>query len=163
MLAAATEKAGPEGAAAKKLARGQAGRARLPGSAVLPVQALERADMPALVGMLAEDVAWAMPPLPTWYQGREAVAEFLTHVGFNERWRHVPTRANGQLALGCYTSDPLTGRWVPSALDLLRLEGDSVAESDYFITSELLRRWGSDGTFVGAEVFPLFGLPAELQ
>jgi RNA polymerase sigma-70 factor (ECF subfamily) len=127
------------------------------------VAALERADMPALVGMLAEDVAWAMPPLPTWYQGREAVAEFLTHVGFNERWRHVPTRANGQLALGCYTSDPLTGRWVPSALDLLRLEGDSVAESDYFITSELLRRWGSDGTFVGAEVFPLFGLPAELQ
>ncbi len=127
------------------------------------VAALERADTPALVRMLAEDVAWAMPPLPTWYRGREAVAEFLTHVGFNERWRHVPTRANGQLALGCYTLDPVTGRWVASALDLLRLEDDKVAESDYFITSELLRRWGSGGGLVGAEVFPLFGLPAELH
>jgi RNA polymerase sigma-70 factor (ECF subfamily) len=127
------------------------------------VAALERADTPALVGMLAEDVAWAMPPLPTWYQGREAVGEFLTQVGFNERWRHLQTRANGQLALGCYTLDPVTGRWVASALDLLRLEGDKIAESDYFLTNELLRRWGSEGALVGAELFPLFGLPAELE
>ncbi len=127
------------------------------------VDAIERADAPALVGMLTEQVVWAMPPLPTWYRGREAVSGFLVEVGFNERWRHLPARANGQLALGCDTLDPLTGRWVASALDLLRLEGDQVAESDYFLTSELLRRWGADGSFVGAEVFPRFGLPAELE
>jgi RNA polymerase sigma-70 factor (ECF subfamily) len=127
------------------------------------VDALERADTPALVGMLAEDVAWAMPPLAGWYRGRDAVAGFLTHFGFNERWRHVPTRANGQVALGCYTLGPAGGRWVPSAINIVRLEGDRVAESDYFLTAELLRRWGADGTFVGAEVFPLFGLPATLD
>ena len=127
------------------------------------VAALERADTAALVTMLSEDVAWAMPPLPTWYRVRDAVAEFLSQVGFNERWRHLQTRANGQLALGCYTLDPVTGRWVASALDLLRIEGDKVAESDYFLTRELLRRWGSDGALVGAEFFPLFGLPAELR
>jgi RNA polymerase sigma-70 factor (ECF subfamily) len=127
------------------------------------VGALERADTAALVEMLTEDVVWAMPPLPTWYQGQEGVAEFLAHVGFNERWRHLQTRANGQLALGCYTLDPATGRWVASALDLIRIEGDKVAESDYFLTAELLRRWGSDGGLVGAQLFPLFGLPAELQ
>ena len=127
------------------------------------VDAIERADAPALVAMLTEQVVWAMPPLPTWYRGREAVSGFLAQFGFNERWRHLPARANGQLALGCYTLDPLTGRWVASALDLLRLEGDRVAESDYFLTSELLRRWGADSSFVGAEVFPRFGLPAELE
>jgi RNA polymerase sigma-70 factor (ECF subfamily) len=134
------------------------------------VDALERSDAPALVGMLAHDVAWAMPPLPGWYRGREAVAEFLAHFGFKERWRHLPTRANGQLALACYTLDPATGLWVPSALDLIRLEGNQVAESDYFLTAELLRRWagddafaGADSALVGAEFFPLFGLPAALE
>ena len=123
------------------------------------VDAIERADAPALVGMLTEQVAWAMPPLPTWYSGRDAVSGFLAELGFNERWRHLPARANGQLALGCYTVDPLTGRWVASALDLLRLEGDRVAESDYFLTSELMRRWGADSNFVGAELFPGSGCP----
>ncbi|HTW07964.1 MAG TPA: RNA polymerase subunit sigma-70 [Acidimicrobiales bacterium] len=127
------------------------------------VDALERADTPALVGMLAHDVALAMPPLPGWYRGREAVAEFLTRFGFNERWRHLPTHANGQLALGCYTLDRAEAPWVPSAINLVRLEGDKVAESNYFLTTELLRRWGADGAFMGAEVFPLFGLPVELR
>jgi RNA polymerase sigma-70 factor, ECF subfamily len=127
------------------------------------VDAIERADADSLVKMLTEQVAWAMPLLPTWYRGREAVFGFLTHVGFNERWRHLPTRANGQLALGYYTLDPSSGRWVASALDLLRLEGEQVAESDYFLTAELLRRWGADNAFVGAQVFPRFGLPATLE
>lgn len=126
------------------------------------VDALERADAPALARLLTEDATWAMPPLPGWYRGREAIAEFLTNFGFNEHWRHVPAHANGQLALGCYTLDPAKGSYVASALDVLRLDGGQVAGSDYFLTAELLRRWGADSTYVGADVFPLFGLPAEL-
>src|SRR5207247_1664192 len=41
------------------------------------VAAWERADVDAVVAMLADDPAMTMPPLPTWYQGREAVATFL--------------------------------------------------------------------------------------
>src|SRR5918999_1710476 len=41
------------------------------------VDAFERADVDALVEMLAADGAFSMPPLPTWYRGREAVAAFL--------------------------------------------------------------------------------------
>jgi RNA polymerase sigma-70 factor, ECF subfamily len=126
------------------------------------VDAIERADTAALVGMLAQEVVWAMPPLPTWYRGRDAVSGFLARLGFNERWRHLPARANGQLALGCYTLDPATGRWVASALDVLRLEGDRVAEPDYFLTAELLQRWGAGSSQAGSEVFPRFGLPADL-
>jgi RNA polymerase sigma-70 factor, ECF subfamily len=76
------------------------------------VDALERADTSTLVGLLAQDAVWAMPPLPSWYRGPAAIGEFLTNFGFRERWRHRPARANGQLALGCYTVDPATGTWV---------------------------------------------------
>jgi RNA polymerase sigma-70 factor (ECF subfamily) len=127
------------------------------------VNAIEQADAPALVSLLTEGATWAMPPLQAWYHGRTAIGEFLAHYGFNERWRHLPASANGQLALACYTLDTATGRFVASAINVLRLEGDQVAESDYFLTAELLRRWGSDGTYVGAEVFPRFGLPTELD
>ena len=41
------------------------------------VDAFERADVDAVVEMLAADGAFTMPPLPTWYRGREAVAAFL--------------------------------------------------------------------------------------
>src|ERR671911_577557 len=71
------------------------------------VDAFERADVDAVVEMLAADGAFTMPPLPTWYRGREAVAAFLKgHVLASEnRWRLVPVRANGQLAFGNYRLD----------------------------------------------------------
>lgn len=126
------------------------------------VDALERADTAALVGLLTKDAAWTMPPLPSWYRGPAAIGEFLTGFGFNERWRHRPARANGQLALGCYTVDPAAGIWVPSALAVLSLQGGRIAEVDYFLTAELLGRWGDDSSIDGAEMFARFGLPAAI-
>jgi RNA polymerase sigma-70 factor, ECF subfamily len=128
--------------------------------------AIERADAPALVRLLTEDAILAMPPLPGWYYGQAAIKQFVSHYGLNERWRHLPTFANGQLALGCYTLDTESGCYVASALDVLRLEGEQVAESVYFLTAEILRRWGADeapSTLVGAGLFPRFGLPATLD
>jgi hypothetical protein len=94
------------------------------------VDALERADPGSLVGLLTQDAAWTMPPLPSWYRGSAAIGGFLAGFGFNERWRHLPTWANGQLALGCYTVDPVAGSWVPSALAVLSLQGERIAEVD---------------------------------
>ena len=127
------------------------------------VDALERADTGALVGLLTQDATWAMPPLPSWYRGPAAIGEFLTTFGFNERWRHRPTGANGQLALGCYTIDPATGTWVASALAVLSLRGERIAEVDYFLTAELLSRWGDDSSIDSAEMFARFGLPATIR
>ena len=126
------------------------------------VDALERADVDSLVALLTEDATWAMPPLPGWYRGPAAIGEFLASFAFNERWRHRPGRANGQLALGCYTVDPATGAWVASALMVLSLRGERIAGADYFLTAELLRRWGGDSPADGAAMFARFGLPATI-
>jgi RNA polymerase sigma-70 factor (TIGR02960 family) len=65
--------------------------------------AFERADIPALVGLLRADVELEMPPTPAWFAGRDAVVGFLaTRLSHSGTWRMVPTRANGQLALVMY-------------------------------------------------------------
>jgi RNA polymerase sigma-70 factor (ECF subfamily) len=64
------------------------------------VDAWERNDVDALAALLAEDVALTMPPIPTWFRGRDVVAAFLRDrpLADRHRWRVVPTRANGQPA-----------------------------------------------------------------
>ena len=46
--------------------------------------------------------------------------------------RYVPTRANGQLALGVYRMEAETGDYVPIALDVLTLRARSVAAVTVF-------------------------------
>src|SRR5260370_13022246 len=56
------------------------------------VDALERADVGSLVGLLTEDATWAMPPLASWYRGPAAIGEYRPPLGVNERWRRRPGR-----------------------------------------------------------------------
>src|SRR3954465_14507726 len=62
------------------------------------VDAWERADVDAVVGMLTEDAAFTMPPLRSWFGGREDIATFLqlSPLGGDWRWRPVYVQANGQ-------------------------------------------------------------------
>ena len=59
------------------------------------VTAWERADVPALLQLLAEDARFTMPPLPAWFAGRGDIGRFLTERMFATPWRLVPTGANG--------------------------------------------------------------------
>jgi RNA polymerase sigma-70 factor (ECF subfamily) len=111
------------------------------------MDALDRADVDAVVGLLTEDATWSMPPMASWYGGYDAIAGFLTTGPFRERWRHVPTHASGQPAVGCYLWDTQAGGYVASVLDVLTLRGARVAA----VTS-----------FVDREAFARFGLPDEL-
>jgi RNA polymerase sigma-70 factor (ECF subfamily) len=45
-----------------------------------------------------------MPPIPAWFQGREAIAMLLRTRVFTpgRQWRLLPTRANGSPAFGLY-------------------------------------------------------------
>ena len=85
-----------------------------------------------------------MPPLPTWYRGLEAIAGFLTGWPLRQRWRRLPARANGQLAIGCYLWESEAGRYRARVLDVLTVRGARIEAVTGFVTPE---------------VFPRFGLP----
>jgi RNA polymerase sigma-70 factor (ECF subfamily) len=114
------------------------------------VNAFERNDVDAVVDMLAVDGAFTMPPVPTWYRGREAVAAFLSdHVlAGDKRWRLITARANGQLAFGNYRWDEARSIFEPRSLSVLTLGREGIAE----IT-----------TFLGPEMMPRFGLPDQIE
>jgi RNA polymerase sigma-70 factor (ECF subfamily) len=60
-------------------------------------------DVEALMGTLREDALLQMPPFPQWFLGRDAIGEFLmTAFARGGSFRCIPTRANGQLAVGVY-------------------------------------------------------------
>lgn len=122
-------------------------------------QALQDGDVDALVGMLTEDAAWSMPPVTGWFRGHEAVAAFLSDYPLRERWRHVPTRANGQLAVGCYMWNEDTGRYDAAVLDVLTLRGAQIEAVTGFLAPWVTRRFGEAPELMSAEVFRRFGLP----
>jgi RNA polymerase sigma-70 factor (ECF subfamily) len=113
------------------------------------MEAWERHDTSQLVTLLREDVRMAMPPHPTWYEGREAVAAFLAGVAFapgSEAHRFVPTRANRRPAFGVYRGDGADAR--PFAIHVVGVESGLITAMDFFLYPEL---------------FPAFGLPDRLQ
>ena len=99
------------------------------------MDAMQRGDVDAVVGMLAEDAAWSMPPLAAWFRGHEALRGFLDFgpLSGDWRWRHLPTRVNGQAAVGTYCWYDPDQRYRPFALDVLTLEGEQVKEVTSFI------------------------------
>jgi len=126
-------------------------------------QAIENGDIDGLLSMLTEEATWTMPPLATWYRGREAIAEFHYRYVSSQHWRHLTTRASGQLAVGCYTLDDHRRRYVASVLDVLTLDGGRIAQVTGFITAEPLGHSGhEEHRFAGAETFLRYGLPTEL-
>ena len=58
------------------------------------------------------------------------------------RWRHLPARASGQPAVGCYRWDAEKGSYVASVLDVLTLHGARIAEVTGFVTPEVFRSFG---------------------
>jgi RNA polymerase sigma-70 factor (ECF subfamily) len=70
--------------------------------------AIENADASALAQLLREDVALEMPPLLTWFTGRQAVVSFVASYLLTEpgRLRVVPVMTNGQLAVAIYEREP---------------------------------------------------------
>jgi RNA polymerase sigma-70 factor, ECF subfamily len=108
------------------------------------MDAFERNDVDAVVTMLTEDATIAMPPTPTWYRGRDAIAAFYAAqpMAAGVRWRHIPTRANGQLAIGCYLWDEQERAYKAHTLDVLTLRGDRIAGVTAFIGGGFLRDLG---------------------
>jgi RNA polymerase sigma-70 factor (ECF subfamily) len=108
------------------------------------IAAWERNDVDALVSMLAEDARMTMPPLPSWYSGRDQVAAFLRGNALADikRWHLIPTSANGQPALAGYLWDEQTEAFMPYCLYVLTLREGKIEEITAFVTPEALQRFG---------------------
>jgi RNA polymerase sigma-70 factor, ECF subfamily len=100
------------------------------------VDAWQRGDVEAVVGMLTEDATFAMPPLQTYFQGREAIEVFLAGWPLSGlwRWRPIQVRANGQVALAFYSWDDDEQAYLPFALNVLTLRGRQISDVTAFIT-----------------------------
>lgn len=86
--------------------------------------------------MLTEDATWSMPPLPTWYRGLEAIRAFLTEWPLNLRWRRLPVRANGQLAVAGYLWGERERRYEAYGLEVLALRGAQIEAVTSFLTPD---------------------------
>jgi RNA polymerase sigma-70 factor, ECF subfamily len=100
------------------------------------VAAWEAGDANAILALLTDDATFAMPPDPTWYSGRDAIAAFLPKGPLRDRWRFIPARVNGQLAFATYNWDAERGLYVAHAVDVLALEGARVKEITAFLTPD---------------------------
>ena len=110
--------------------------------------ALERADLQALVGLLAEDVRVSMPPAMLEYRGIDLARQFFAAATLRpgRSYRVVPTRANGQPAFGLYMADPHTGVYRAYGLHVVTIADDRITAVTGF----------------HASVMPRFGLPRTL-
>jgi RNA polymerase sigma-70 factor (ECF subfamily) len=106
--------------------------------------AWEQNDVDAVVSMLAEDARIVMPPLPSWYSGRDQVAAFLRDYPLrgDRPWKMVPTSANGQPALATYVWNEQTSAFTPHSISVLTLRGSQIEEIMAFMDPELLEPFG---------------------
>jgi len=107
------------------------------------VAAFEKADMTALTELLHDDAVLEMPPLPTWFAGRDVVLAFLGArvLGQPGDFRLIPTAANGQPALAGYLRDH-EGVYRAHAVQVLTLAGSRVARIVSFNDPALVTTFG---------------------
>ncbi|WP_307793841.1 sigma-70 family RNA polymerase sigma factor [Actinotalea soli] len=112
------------------------------------MSAMEAGDAGALVALLTEDVTWSMPPLPHWYRGQEAVMNFARALPLSTcgQWRHLPTTANGQLAVVSYLS-PDGGPFEAWSINVLTISGERICQVTSFLGREHVEAFGLPVTF----------------
>jgi RNA polymerase sigma-70 factor (ECF subfamily) len=138
------------------------------------VDAWQRGDVETVVSMLAEDATFAMPPLASWFGGREEIAIFLAGWPLSGLWdwQTVRARANGQEAIAFYTWDQDAESYLPFALNVLTLRGDRISDVVAFVARstelperEVYARWPEQPADPRrfAAAFERFGLPEWIE
>jgi RNA polymerase sigma-70 factor (ECF subfamily) len=107
------------------------------------MEAWEGADVERIRSMLTDDCALVMPPWAEWFDGRDAVIDFLPRGPLRAglRWKLVPTQANGQPALAAYWADD-DGTLHAAEIIVLTLSGaGEVSEITFFRSPEHFPRF----------------------
>jgi RNA polymerase sigma-70 factor, ECF subfamily len=110
--------------------------------------AFENADAAALSRLLREDAVFEMPPVLTWFSGRDLIGRFLGSRVLRQPgdFKTVPIAANGQPGFAFYMLGR-DGHHHAHAVQVLTVTGASIAHVVSFNQPEL---------------FPAFGLPQVL-
>jgi RNA polymerase sigma-70 factor, ECF subfamily len=138
------------------------------------VEAWERGDIGAVVALLTEDATFSMPPLRTWYGGRDEIAIFLAGWPLSGiwRWRHVTTQANGQPALAFYCWSEEEQCHLAFALNVFTIRDRRISDVTAFVTRsievpdrEAFSRWPEEPSDPRRQrdYFGRFGLPDRLD
>jgi len=136
------------------------------------MEAMEGGDVDRVVGLLAEDAAWSMPPLATWFRGDD-IPGFLANGPLSGawKWKRMAATANGQPAVAGYIWDDAAQAYLPFALDVITFEGDRIKEVTAFITRvtdsrerSFYEKWPDQQQDADRvrNVFERFGLPPSL-
>lgn len=102
-------------------------------------RAFESSDLDDVVGLLTEDVWFAMPPMPYEWLGHHRARQFLLAIwaGQLAGRRLIATRANGQPASVLYFPDPHGQVMHAAGLLVLTLAGDKISAITRFDNSVL--------------------------
>jgi RNA polymerase sigma-70 factor (ECF subfamily) len=105
--------------------------------------AIENADASALAGLLREDIELEMPPLLTWFAGRDTVLRFVSAslLPGPGLLRLVPVTANGQPAFAVYEREP-DGAFRAHAIQVLTVTDTGIARIVAFADPSLFAPFG---------------------
>ena len=114
------------------------------------VDAFQRYDVQALIGLLREDALQTMPPFEMWIQGASAITSWMMEPGPRQCAGSilVPVRSNGVRAWAQYKPDPEHGGFAPWALLVHEVTDGKISRMTFFLDTE--------------QLFPLFGLQDRL-
>jgi RNA polymerase sigma-70 factor, ECF subfamily len=108
------------------------------------MQAWERADVPALVSLLHDDATLAMPPLPMWLRGPQAIGQSIGAMVLTPeargQFRLVPTEANGAPAFAAYRRG--TTCYEPVSVHVLSFAHGRIGSITAFLDPRLFAKLG---------------------
>ncbi len=105
------------------------------------IDAWQARDIDALVALLHDDVTISMPPVPTWFRGRDAARAFFGPKLATQGTRRV-LRVEGADALVFASYRGLEAPYVGYAIQVLQVADGKITELHAFVDRALLPRFG---------------------
>jgi len=96
------------------------------------VRAWETANIDDLMQLLKADATFSMPPIPSWYRGRDEIRALVSKTIFrgdaSGRWKLLPTNANSQPAYGLYRINPEAGQYEFYGIQVISMQNNGIAD-----------------------------------